>query len=589
MAFQDFDRVAERPRAERQRQLRKRITIGAVLAVTVVVLIAAGVFEVVSHSRHGSNKLAQPRRAVNELSFISDTVIKSICRSAGYKEMCVNTLTRAARAQPGLSQPKDLLKTAITATGDEVENAMNKIIAFELNTAAEKSAFEDCKELMQDAKEELAESASQVADNGLEKLSSRTPDLNNWLSAVMSYQQTCIDGFPEGKLKDDTEKALQPCKELASNSLAMVSEVASLLSTIQVPGLSRHLLANESNSPILEKDGFLTWMSHEDRRMLKEADNPKPNVTVAKDGSGDYKTISEALANMPELFVGRYVIYVKEGIYEENVTITKKMQNVTMYGDGSQKSIITGGKNFVDGVRTFQTATFAALGDGFMAKAMGFRNIAGPEKHQAVACRVQADRSAFLNCRFEGYQDTLYVQTHRQFYRSCVIAGTVDFIFGDAAVVFQNCLIVVRKPLENQQNIVTAQGRIDKRETTGIVLQNCRILPDKKLEPLKSKIRSYLGRPWKEYSRTIVIESTITDIIHPDGWLPWEGDFALETLYYAEFNNTGPGAKVDTRVTWQGYNVINKQQATEYTVGPFLQGESWVTALDVPVHFGLYY
>lgn len=223
-----------------------------------------------------------------------------------------------------------------------------------------------------------------------------------------------------------------------------------------------------------------------------------------------------------------------------------------------------------------------------MAKAMGFRNTAGPEKHQAVAIRVQSDRAIFLNCRFEGYQDTLYVQTHRQFYRSCVIAGTVDFIFGDATAVFQNCLIVVRKPLDNQQNIVTAQGRYDRRETTGIVLQNCRITADQKLIPIKSKIRTYLGRPWKEFSRTIIMESTIGDFIDPAGWLPWEGEFALKTLYYAEFNNKGPGAKLEDRVKWPGYKRINKQDAAKFTVGTFLDA-NWIKQAGVPVHFGLHY
>lgn len=223
-----------------------------------------------------------------------------------------------------------------------------------------------------------------------------------------------------------------------------------------------------------------------------------------------------------------------------------------------------------------------------MAQSLGFRNTAGPEKHQAVALRVQADRSIFVNCRMEGFQDTLYAQTHRQFYRSCYITGTVDFIFGDAAAIFQNCMIYVRRPMDNQQNIVTAQGRIDKRETTGIVLQNCRILADDKLEPEKEKFKSYLGRPWKEYSRTIVMESEIGDLIQPEGWMEWEGDFALKTLFYGEFNNKGAGASTAGRVKWPGVKVLKKEEAAKFTAEPFLQGESWLKNPLVPVRFGMF-
>jgi len=154
---------------------------------------------------------------------------------------------------------------------------------------------------MQEAKEELGFSVFQVGNSDLGELSSRTPKLNNWLSAVMSYQQTCIDGFPQGKLKDGVEKAFEGVKELTSNSLAIVSEVVLFLSTFQeAGGHSRHLL---------EKDGYPTWMAHEDRRMLKAQDEkPTPNLTVAKDGSGDYNTISGALAAMPEKYQGRYDI-----------------------------------------------------------------------------------------------------------------------------------------------------------------------------------------------------------------------------------------------------------------------------------------
>ncbi|KAG9151434.1 hypothetical protein Leryth_015061 [Lithospermum erythrorhizon] len=302
------------------------------------------------------------------------------------------------------------------------------------------------------------------------------------------------------------------------------------------------------------------------------------------------------------------------------------MVNVTVFGDGSQKSIITGTKNFADGVPTYQTATFvpydiashtktnpmgkvvlvssnqslinyiddtsfqfaAAIGEGFMAQSIGFRNTAGADKLQAVALRVQSDRSIFLNCRIEGFQGALYAQTHRQLYRSSYITGTIDIIFGDASAVFQNCLIYVRKPMENQQNTVTSQGRVDKNEDTGFVIQNSRILPEDKLEPEKATIKSYLGRPSKLYSRTIIMETEIADFISPEGWLPYNGDFALNTLYYAEYNNKGTGAPAEGRVKWAGLKMIKKEEALQFTLSRFLQGELWLKDRDVPVRYTLF-
>lgn len=229
------------------------------------------------------------------------------------------------------------------------------------------------------------------------------------------------------------------------------------------------------------------------------------------------------------------------------------------------------------------------MGEGLLVKSMGFRNEAGPDKLQAVAARVQSDRVVFQNCRFEGYQNTLWAQAHRQFYRGCLIAGTVDFIFGDASAIFQNCQIKVRKkPSNDQANVITAQTRNDKFETTGIVIQNSHIGPDEYLEPVKNNFKTYLGRPWKQYSRTIVMESTIEDFIHPEGWLAFKGDYGIKTLYYAEYNNKGPGAETGSRVKWPGYKVIkNEEEAMNYTVGPFLQGD-WINQTGCPVHLGLF-
>ncbi|KAF6139856.1 hypothetical protein GIB67_009703 [Kingdonia uniflora] len=588
MAFQDYSHLTERRKVERQQKLRKRITIAVVLTTIAIIVISCGAVAVIYRQNQGKGSETHEVGDLKASKTVSHLQkgIKMICSPTDYKETCESSLTSIMSSNTS-ANPKDLLKAAINVIINEVDKAFN-FARLNINDPKIKGAVEDCHVLLKDAKEELRDSISHIG-NDISKISSKTTDLNNWLSAVMSYQETCIDGFPEGKLKTNMQNGMKTAKEMTSNALAIVSEVSTLFSLF--PGFThRHLLSKVPKGASLDNNGLPHWMSHNDRRMLRAAKvkKLKPNVTVAKDGSGQFTTISGALAAMPKEHEERYIIYVKMGIYDETVIVEKKMVNITMYGDGSQKTIVTGSKNFVDGVRTFQTATFAALGEGFIAQGMGFRNTAGPEKHQAVALRVQSDRSVFLNCRMEGYQDTLYAQTHRQFYRSCVIAGTVDFIFGDATTILQNCMIIVRKPLDNQQNIVTAQGRIDKRETTGIILQNCRILPDKKLVPDRLKIRSYLGRPWKEFSRTIIMESTISDLIHPDGWLPWEGDFALKTLYYAEYKNRGPGAIQTARIKWPGYKKeITKVEAMKYTVVPFLQ-DDWIRASGAPAHMGLF-
>ncbi|KAG6596157.1 putative pectinesterase/pectinesterase inhibitor 45, partial [Cucurbita argyrosperma subsp. sororia] len=600
MVFQDFDQISERRRAERARKFRNRVIIAVVSTFLILVLVVAAVFVQVSPptkstTRDGAgsgssrSKGSSKDHATSDVKQVSraQKMITMICNSTDYKGKCESTLKEGVETHPDSSDPKDLIKLAIAAVSTEVNSALKKASAMNFPTPEEKGAFEDCKLLLEEAVEELDRSVSELSRKDLGKLTEKTtPDLNNWLSAVMSYHATCVDGFPEGKSKTEMEATLKAGKELTSNSLAMISQVATFFSTFEKSDGG----GAATRRRLMAKDGLPSWMTSYERRMLKrdaEDDKPTPNVVVAKDGSGNFKTINEALAAMPAKYEGRYVIYVKEGIYEETVVITKKMANVTMYGDGSQKSMISGNKNSADGVRAFQTASFVALGDGLLAKGIGFRNTAGPEKQQAVAARVQGDRAIFVNCRFEGFQDTLYAQAHRQFYRSCLITGTVDIIFGDAAAIFQNCNFMLKKPLDKQANVVTAQGRSDRHETTATVLQNCKILPDKTLEGVKAQFKSYLGRPRNEYSRTIVMESEIEDIIHPDGWMPWDGDFALKTLYYAEFNNKGPGAKTDARVKWPGFKVIDKEEAAKFTIGTFLDVD-WIQSSSVSVHVGLF-
>ncbi|KAM0821315.1 hypothetical protein ACQ4PT_072326 [Festuca glaucescens] len=230
----------------------------------------------------------------------------------------------------------------------------------------------------------------------------------------------------------------------------------------------------------------------------------------------------------------------------------------------------------------------AVVGAGFLARDLTVENAAGPSKHQAVALRVNADLSAFYRCSFVGYQDTLYAHSLRQFYRDCDVYGTVDFIFGDAAVVLQNCNLYARRPDPGQKNVFTAQGREDPNQNTGISVQGCKVAAAADLVPVQANFSSYLGRPWKQYSRTVFMQSKMESLIHPRGWLEWNGTFALDTLYYAEYMNRGPGADTSARVAWPGYRVLTSAvDAGNFTVQSFVQGDLWLNSSSFPYSLGL--
>lgn len=230
----------------------------------------------------------------------------------------------------------------------------------------------------------------------------------------------------------------------------------------------------------------------------------------------------------------------------------------------------------------------AATGAGFIARDITFENWAGPQKHQAVALRVGADHAVVYKCSIIGYQDTLYVHSQRQFFRECDVYGTVDFIFGNAAVVFQNCSLYSRKPMDMQKNTITAQNRKDPNQNTGISIHACRIVAMPDLQASKGSFPTYLGRPWKLYSRTVYMLSNIGDHVHPRGWLEWNATFALDTLYYGEYMNYGPGAALGQRVKWPGYRVIKTAaEASKFTVAQFIFGSSWLPSTGVAFMAGL--
>ncbi|XP_072149854.1 pectinesterase [Setaria viridis] len=406
-------------------------------------------------------------------------------------------------------------------------------------------------------------------------------DARTWISAALTFYATCADGVGEGSLRYAVV-ARQRLKSLASASLAVLNAVGG--------GGS----GSRGDDVLAEDvvDAFPSWMTARDRALMEQGAGVdiKADVVVAQDGSGKYRTVKEAVDAAPDGGKIRYVIYVKKGVYKENVEVGKKKKKKLMIvGDGVDATVITGSRNVVDGATTFNSATLAVAGDGIILQDLRVENTAGPAKHQAVALRVSADQAVAHRCRVDGHQDTLYAHALRHFYRECSVSGTVDFVFGNAAAVLKGCALAARLPLRGQQNAVTAQGREDPNQNTGTSVHRCRVVPAPDLAAVAgAEVKTFLGRPWKAYSRTVYMRSYVGAHVDPRGWLEWDKDFALKTLFYGEYENEGPGAGTAARVRWPGYHVItDRSVAVQFTVGQFIQGGSWLNGTGVAYINGL--
>ncbi|PON52540.1 Pectinesterase inhibitor domain containing protein [Trema orientale] len=568
---------------------RKRFAVIGVSSFLLVAMVIAVTIGVTLNNGESSNPASGNKDGSGHPISSSNKAIKAICQPTDYREDCVKSLQ--SEAGNGTTDPKKLIQAGFRVAMKQISEAAKKssvLKELEKDPRASK-ALGHCKQLMENAVDDLKNSFDKLGDFDITKFDETLMDLKVWLSATITYQETCLDGFQNttGEAAEKMKAALKTSRRLSSNGLAMVSEISSVFSDLQ---LNRRRLLSDEESATDGEDVINTWYNKGVRRLLAEGQEKlKADVVVAKDGSGQFKTIKEALKDVPRKSNKTFVIYIKEGVYEEYVTVERNMTNLMIVGDGANKTRITGNKNFIDGFPTSLTATVVILGDHFKARDIGFENTAGAHKHQAVALRVNADEAIFYRCAMDGYQDTLYTHAKRQFYRECNISGTIDFIFGDAAVVFQNCRFIVRKPLENQQCIVTAQGRKERRQPSAIVIQNGTFVADPEYYPVRNKSKSYLGRPWKEFSRTIIMESYIDDLIQPQGWLPWAGDFAINTCFYSEFDNRGPGAVEESqRAKWRGVKKITAEHAVNFTPGRFFKGDWWIKLSGVPYVSGMY-
>ncbi|KAF2291889.1 hypothetical protein GH714_036002 [Hevea brasiliensis] len=519
--------------------------------------------------------------------------ISKTCSKTRFPALCVNSLLDF----PGstAASEEDLVHISFNMTLQHFTKALylsSEISYLQMDTRVQ-SAYEDCLELLDDSVDALSRSLSTVAPSlegnpaGQIKPGGSTEDVVTWLSAALTNQDTCTEGLASlnGPVKDQMSDKLKDLSELVSNCLAIFSATdGDDFSGIPIQNRRRLMDAEISEE---NADDLPSWLGRKERKLLSlPVSAIQADIIVSQDGNGTCKTITEAIKKAPEYSNRRTIIYVRAG--REKLESGEKKWNLMFIGDGKGKTVISGRKSVFDNLTTFHTASLAATGAGFIARDMTFENWAGPARHQAVALRVGADHAVVYRCNIIGYQDTLYVHSNRQFFRECDIYGTVDFIFGNAAVVFQNCSIYARKPMDFQKNTITAQNRKDPNQNTGISIHACRLYATPDLEGAKGNFSTYLGRPWKLYSRTVYMQTYMGDHIHPRGWLEWNATFALDTLYYGEYMNYGTGGSVGQRVKWPGYRVINSTvEASRFTVAEFIYGSSWLPSTGVAFLAGL--
>lgn len=369
------------------------IGLSSVVLVAVVVAVAVGV-------NKNNNQSSSSGGGGSGIS-TSNKAVKAMCNNVDYKDACEESLSNT-----NSTDPKELIKVGFEVAVNDLKSAIGNSTT--LKDAAKdprtSDAYGICKDLLETAVDDLHRSFDKVGSFDVSKLDDYVADLKTWLSGTVTYQDTCIDAFQNtsGDAGEKMKKLLKTSSELSSNALAMVNELGSMLSSLQIPELNRRLLSHEegedeqkrhlyeSEDPGVgwsgktseqrqlfesEDPGFgwsgsqdrhLTeddpeqstlpgWIDKTQRHLLQAA--PKPNAVVAQDGSGQFKTINDAVKTAPQKSLQPFVIFIKAGIYKEYVDIPRHVNNVVFVGEGATKTKITGNKNFIDGINTYRTST----------------------------------------------------------------------------------------------------------------------------------------------------------------------------------------------------------------------------------------
>lgn len=298
------------------------------------------------------------------------------------------------------------------------------------------------------------------------------------------------------------------------------------------------------------------------------AQERRDTLVVSRDGTGDFRTLQEAVESARAFMDYTVTIYVKNGVYKEKVIVPSWVENIDIIGEDRDKTIITYDDHAnINKMGTFRTYTVKVEGSDITFKNLTIENNAA-QLGQAVALHTEGDRLKFINCRILGNQDTIYTGAKftRLYFKDCYIDGTTDFIFGPSTALFENCMI------HSKRNSYVTAASTPKEAKYGYVFKHCKLTA----EPGVDKV--YLGRPWRPYAYTLFIECELGKHIVPAGWHNWGKQSNEETARYMEYKNIGEGANVSERVAWS--KQLTKKEAEAVTVDAIFGTQSNWNPID---------
>ena len=298
------------------------------------------------------------------------------------------------------------------------------------------------------------------------------------------------------------------------------------------------------------------------------AQERQDTIVVSRDGTGNFRTLQEAIESARAFMDYTVTIYVRNGVYKEKVIVPSWVENIDIIGEDRDKTIITYDDHAnINKMGTFRTYTVKVEGSDITFKNLTIENNAA-QLGQAVALHTEGDRLKFINCRILGNQDTIYTGAKftRLYFKDCYIDGTTDFIFGPSTALFEDCII------HSKRNSYVTAASTPKEAKYGYVFKHCKLTA----EPGVDKV--YLGRPWRPYAYTLFIECELGKHIVPAGWHNWGKQSNEETARYMEYKNPGEGANASERVAWS--KQLIKKEAEAVTVDAIFRTQSNWNPID---------